>query len=97
MVVFASHCRDFSRQFAMKLYLDRESFEADATYLQDPRLRNVTPQVEAIYNEGLQRRWCVLVARTVGPLIIESLEAKKRVSTGVLGALDDPPVVQTKI
>ena len=35
--------------------------------------------------------------RTVGPLIIESLWAKKRVFTGVLGALDDLPVVQTNI
>ena len=34
---------------------------------------------------------------TVGPLIIESLWTKKRVSTGALGALDDPLVVQTKI
>ena len=34
---------------------------------------------------------------TVGPLIIESLRAKKRVSTGALRALDDPLVVQTKI
>ena len=33
---------------------------------------------------------------TVGPLIIESLWAKKRVSTGALRALDDPLVVQTK-
>ena len=33
---------------------------------------------------------------TVGPLIIESFQAKKRVSTGALGALDDPLVVQTK-
>ena len=34
---------------------------------------------------------------TVGPLMIESFQAKKRVSTGALGALDDPLVVQTKI
>ena len=34
---------------------------------------------------------------TVGPLIIESLWAKKRVSTGALRALDNQPVVQTKI
>ena len=34
---------------------------------------------------------------TVGPLIIESLWAKKRVSTGALGPLDDPFVVQTKV
>ena len=34
---------------------------------------------------------------TVGPLIIESFGAKKRVSTGALEALDDPIVVQTKI
>ena len=34
---------------------------------------------------------------TVGPLIIESLWTKNRVSTGALGALDDPLVVQTKI
>ena len=33
----------------------------------------------------------------VGPLIIESLWAKKRVSTGAHGALDDPLVVQTEI
>ena len=33
---------------------------------------------------------------TVGPLIIESFWAKKRVSTGALEALDDPLVVQTK-
>ena len=38
-----------------------------------------------------------LEATTVGPLIIESFWAKKRVSTGALGALDDPLVVQTKI
>ena len=34
---------------------------------------------------------------TVGPLIIESLRAKERVSTRALRALDDPLVVQTKI
>ena len=34
---------------------------------------------------------------TVGSLLLESLWARKRVSTGVHGALDDPPVVQTKI
>ena len=34
---------------------------------------------------------------TAGPLIIESFQAKKRVSTGALGALDDPLMVQTKI
>ena len=34
---------------------------------------------------------------TVGPLIIESLRAKKGVSKGGLRALDDPLVVQTKI
>ena len=34
---------------------------------------------------------------TVGPLIIESFWAEKRVSTGALGALDDPLVVKTKI
>ena len=34
---------------------------------------------------------------TVGPLIIESLQTKNRVSTGALGALDDSLVVQTKI
>ena len=38
-----------------------------------------------------------IVLHTVGPLIIESLWAKKRVSTGALRALDDQPVVQTKI
>ena len=38
-----------------------------------------------------------LILYTVGPLIIESLWAKKRVSTGALGALDDSLVVQTKI
>ena len=32
----------------------------------------------------------------VGPLIIESLWAKKRVSAGALRALDDPLVVETK-
>ena len=37
------------------------------------------------------------ILTTVGPLIIESFQAKKRVSTGALGALDDPFVVQTKI
>ena len=34
---------------------------------------------------------------TAGPLIIESSLAEKRVSTGALGARDDPLVVQTKI
>ena len=34
---------------------------------------------------------------TVEPLIIESLWAKKRVSTGALKALDDPLVVQMRI
>ena len=34
---------------------------------------------------------------TVGPLIIESLWAKKRVSTGALEALDGPLVVQMNI
>ena len=38
-----------------------------------------------------------LPVNTVGPLIIESLWTKNRVSTGALGALDDPFVVQTKI
>ena len=33
----------------------------------------------------------------VGPLIIESLWEKKRVSTGALRALEDALVVQTKI
>ena len=33
----------------------------------------------------------------VGPLIIESFWAEKRVSTGALEALDDPLVVQAKI
>ena len=37
-----------------------------------------------------------LVSCTVGPLIIESFWAKKRVSTGAPEALDDPLVVQTK-
>ena len=37
------------------------------------------------------------VLHTVGPLIIASLWAKKRVSTGTLPGLDDPVVVQTKI
>ena len=36
-------------------------------------------------------------ADTVGPVIIESLWAKKQVSTGALVALDDLLVVQTKI
>ena len=35
--------------------------------------------------------------QTVGPLIIESLWTKKRVSTGALRDLDDPLEVQTKI
>ena len=39
----------------------------------------------------------ILPLLTVGPLIIESLWAKKRVSTGALKARDDPVVVQTKI
>ena len=34
---------------------------------------------------------------TVGPLCMISLWAKKRVSTGALEALNNPPVVQTKI
>ena len=38
-----------------------------------------------------------LSLRTVGPLIIESLWARKWVSTGALEALDDPLVVQMKI
>ena len=38
-----------------------------------------------------------IYAHTVGPLIIESLWTKNQVSTGALGALDDPFVVQTKI
>ena len=37
------------------------------------------------------------VPDTIGSLIIESLWAKKRVSTGALEALDDPLVVQMKI
>ena len=41
--------------------------------------------------------FCALQSLTVGPLIIELLRVKKRVSTGALGALDDPRVVQTKI
>ena len=39
----------------------------------------------------------IAILNAVGPLIIESLWAKKRVSTGALRALDDPVVVQTKI
>ena len=39
----------------------------------------------------------VVFIYTVGPLIIESLWANKRVSAGALGALDDPLDVQTKI
>ena len=38
-----------------------------------------------------------LYLHTVGPLIIDSIRVKKRVSTGALGALEDPRVVQTKI
>ena len=38
-----------------------------------------------------------LTVCTVGPLIIESLWAKKWVSTGALEALDDTIVVQMKI
>ena len=41
--------------------------------------------------------WQVQASTTAGPLIIRSLLAEKRVSTGALGALDDLPVVQTKI
>ena len=37
------------------------------------------------------------VLSTVGPLLIESFWAEKRVSTRALGALDDPVVVQTNI
>ena len=55
------------------------------------------------YTEGWLYRLCVTSkstcahVSTVGPLIIESLWAKKRVSTGALEALDDPLVVQMKI
>ena len=38
-----------------------------------------------------------VVQYTVGPVIIEAKNAKKRVSTEALGALDGPPVAQTKI
>ena len=41
--------------------------------------------------------WITYLLYTVGPLIIESLWANKRVSTGALGALDDPLIVHTKI
>ena len=37
------------------------------------------------------------LSHTVGPRIIESFWVKNRVSTGALGALDDPCVVRTKI
>ena len=46
---------------------------------------------------GLSSKQLPTYVNTVGPLIIESLRAKKRVSTGALRALDDPLVVQTKI
>ena len=39
----------------------------------------------------------MLTVSIVGPLIIEPLQAEKRVSTGAIGALDDLLVVQTKI
>ena len=39
----------------------------------------------------------IVILYTVGPLIIESLWAKKRVTTEALSALDNPFVVQTKI
>ena len=48
----------------------------------------MSPQKRAIF---------IIKMYTVGPLIIESFQAKKRVSTGALRALDDPLAVQTKI
>ena len=39
----------------------------------------------------------VFALYTVGPVIIESFWAQKRVSTGALEALDEALVVQTKI
>ena len=41
---------------------------------------------------GKRQKWC-----TVGPVNMESLGGKKRVSTGALRALDDPSEIQTKI
>ena len=42
-------------------------------------------------------RYLLFFQCTIGPLIIELLLAKKRVSTRALGALDAPLVVQTKV
>ena len=39
----------------------------------------------------------MLCAYTAGPVIIELLQAEKRVSTGAHGVRDNPLVVQTKI
>ena len=50
---------------------------------------------------GSSRSWIVehlyLHLHTLGPPVVESLWARKQVSTGALGALDDPLAVQTKI
>ena len=59
----------------------------------EQRLGNVIRRVMEIRLENAGNR----ILHTVGPLTIESLWAKKRVSTGALRALDDPLVVQTKI
>ena len=50
-----------------------------------------TTRVQSDFKQGAEE------LDTIGPLIIESIWTKKRVSTGALWALDDPLEVQTKI
>ena len=61
------------------------------TYNFGGELTDISAKKEA----GLRVLPCELT--TAGPLIIESPWVEKRVSTGALGALDDPLVVQTKV
>ena len=64
----------------------------------EPRPGDFRPQTGLLAVCGPKRTFPPeVIVHTVGPLIIESLRAKERVSTGALGALDDPLVVQTKI
>ena len=73
------------------LHSSQRTCEADSVYAL-PEYRTIVKYSRTWFISKAGR--CIF---TVGPLIIESLWAKKRVSTGALGALDNPLVVQTKI
>ena len=68
-----------------------EASLADFTVRSSARTLFICIMIKIIY------RIKVSIKCSVGPLIIELLQAKKRVSTGVLYALNDLVLVQTKI